>query len=83
MLILLSAVWGLKKEALAAFPYDIEQKTVIADAVVNGPVTVYEDSARKKKIDSLDGNTLVIRGMRVKDGSIYGIYQAGDQEGRG
>ena len=81
--ILLSVVWGLKKEALAAFPYDMEQKQVIADAIVHGPVTVYEDSARKKEADSLDGNSLVIRGMRVKDGSIYGIYQAGEKVGRG
>ena len=83
ILFLLSSVWGLKTEVLAAFPYDMEQKEVIADAIVDGPVTVYKDYARKKKKDSLDGSGLVIRGMRVKDGSIYGIYQSGEKTGRG
>ena len=60
ILFLLSSVWGLKTEVLAAFPYDMEQKEVIADAIVDGPVTVYKDYARKKKKDSTTATTAAI-----------------------
>lgn len=83
LLVLMAAAWGFKAEVKAAFPYDMDQKPVIADSLSKGPVTVYGDRYGKKELDQLDGSLLTIRAMKVADQAVYGIYQAGDKSGRG
>lgn len=71
------------KKAEAAFPYDMEQKPVIATSIQDGKVAVYSDENLKNKKEEVAGNNLTIEAYKVSKNSIYGNYKSGKSSGTG
>lgn len=65
------------KKAEAAFPYDMEQKPVMAASIKSEKVSVYEDVSLKKLLKEVNGSKLNIEAYRVSGKSIYGKYTSG------
>ena len=55
---------------------------MIADAVDNGMVNVYNDADLTKDCGQVDGSRLQITARKVKGESIYGTYRSGDRRER-
>lgn len=71
------------KKAEAAFPYDMEQKPVMAASIKSEKVSVYEDVSLKKLLKEVNGSKLNIEAYRVSGKSIYGKYTSGKESGFG
>lgn len=71
------------KKAEAAFPYDMEQKPVMAASIKSEKVSVYEDVSLKKLLKEVNGSKLNIEAYRVSGKSIYGKYTSGKKSGFG
>ena len=71
------------KKAEAAFPYDMEQKSVIATSIQDGKVAVYSDENLKNKKEEVEGNNLTIEAYKVSKEGIYGNYKSGKSSGAG
>ena len=55
------------KKAEAAFPYDMEQKPVMAASIKSEKVSVYEDVSLKKLLKEVNGSKLNIEAYRVSE----------------
>ena len=67
----------------AAFPYDIEEKNVIAYAAYPDDVLIYRDSSMEECKDIVSGEDFKMRIKEAKEDALYGNYRAGNHKGSG
>ena len=79
----ITLLFAVGKKADAAFPYNMEQKPVVATSIKSESVPVYEDAALKNKTGEVKGAKLSIEAYQVVEKSIYGKYKSGKKTGEG